>query len=172
MTIFETERLVVRQYTTNDKDHFFSLNGDPEVMKYIRAVKSRIESDAFLFQVIADYIKPHMGRWAVWEKSYPNFVGSFAIIPVPLMPHKIQLGYSLTPTNWGKGYATELTRAGLKYFLVQHTLPEIYGITEVPNIASQQVLLKSGFKPAGTMVEDDKELLVFKVDRSDLISTI
>ncbi len=167
MIIFETERLIVRQFTQLDKDNFFSLNGDPVVMKYIRAPKSRVECDAFLQQVIADYVKPHVGRWAVCEKEGLTFVGSFAIIPVPSMPGKIQLGYSFTPQNWGKGFATEITRAGLDYFLENHTLPEIFGVVEKPNTASRAVLEKAGFTFFGTMMEDDKELEVF-VTRRDL----
>ena len=47
--IFETERLIVRQYVFEaDAENFFLLNSDEEVMKYIRATKSREECDAFL----------------------------------------------------------------------------------------------------------------------------
>ena len=167
MIVFETKRLLVKLYTEQDIDHFFSLNGDPVVMQYIRAAKTRVESDIFFRQVMSEArLTPHRGRWAVWEKATGNFVGSFAIIPVPSMPGKLQLGYSLTPANWGKGFATELTVAGLKYFRVHHQLPEIYGITEIPNLASQNVLLKAGFSPAGIMKEDDKDLYVFKAPRS------
>ena len=39
MTIFETERLIVRHYTVDDKQIFSVINGDEEVMRYIRALK-------------------------------------------------------------------------------------------------------------------------------------
>ena len=40
--IFDTERLVVRQYVFEaDADNFYLLNGDDEVMRYIRATKSK-----------------------------------------------------------------------------------------------------------------------------------
>ncbi len=166
MIVFETERLIVRFFTTEDKDNYFALSGDFDVMQYIRAVKTKEDSDAYLEQIIKDSeTNASLGRWAVDEKITGNFIGSFAIIPVPSMPDKIQLGYSLTPGNWGKGYATELTKEGLKFFLDNHPLPEIYGFTEKPNIASQKVLLKAGFQPAGTMMEDDKELIFFIVKR-------
>lgn len=164
--IFETVRLRVRQYTPGDTEFFFRLSGNPDVMQYIRPVSTREDSDAFLLENIAYYASnPTRGRWAAEEKETGEFVGTFAIIPVPSRPEDIQLGYSLTPDHWGKGYATELTKAGLAYFFAHEELPVIYGMTEVPNIASQKVLLKAGFVPAGTMKEGEKELLLFRVNR-------
>ena len=165
--IFETERLIVRQFTENDLDNFFLLSGNETVMQYIRPVSTKEESDKFLLENIAFYEKnPHGGRWAVMEKANNLFAGSFAIIPLPSQPEKIQLGYSLLTENWGKGYAKELTIAGLDYFMNNYSLPEIYGVTEVPNIVSQKVLLKAGFQPVGTIVEEEKELLLFVVKRN------
>jgi len=164
MDIFKTESLIVRQFTEEDKDNIFRLVGNENVMQYIRPVNTKEESDQFLLENIAAYEKnPHGGRWAVLEKANGLFAGSFAIIPMPSQPEKIQLGYSLLPENWGRGFATELTRAGLDYFMNHYSLPEIYGITEIPNTASQKVLLKAGFQPAGTMMEGEKELLMFVV---------
>jgi RimJ/RimL family protein N-acetyltransferase len=40
-------------------------------------------------------------------------------------------------------------------------LPLIYGVTEVGNIASQQVLLKAGFKKEMEFKEGEKELIRF-----------
>ncbi len=166
--IFETERLIVRQYTEEDKDNFFLLSSNEVVMQYIRPVSTKEESDKFLLENISMYVNnPHRGRWAALEKNTGQFVGSFAIIPIPDDAEKIQLGYSLLPENWGKGYATELTNAGLQYFFVHESLPEIYGVTETPNTASQKVLLKAGFQPFGKKKEGEKELLVFILKRSD-----
>ena len=165
--IFETERLIVRQYTEEDKDNMFLLGGNESVMRYIRPVSTKEESDQFLLQNIAFYEKnPHGGRWAVMEKTKNLFVGSFAIIPMRTQPEKIQLGYSLLPENWGKGYATELTKAGLDYFMNNYSLSRINAVTEILNIASQKVLLKAGFQPAGTFMEEEKELLLFVVNRN------
>ena len=167
MIIFETSRLIVRQFTEEDKDNFFLLSGNETVMQYIRPVSSKEESDKFLLENIAFYEKnPHGGRWAVMEKANGLFAGSFAIIPMRTQPEKIQLGYSLLTENWGRGFATELTKTGLEYFMKNYSLSEIYGVTEIPNTASQKVLLKTGFQPAGTIVEDEKELLLFVVKRT------
>ena len=163
--IFETERLVVRKFTTADYDNLYLLHGNPEVMRYIRPVKTKVESDAFLDMALVTYASSYMGRWAVDEKLTGNFVGTFVIVPIPDDPEKIQLGYSFTQENWGRGLATEVTRAGLDYFRNNTPLTEIYAVTESPNIASQKVLLKAGFSIYGNKMEGEKELVVFIVRR-------
>jgi ribosomal-protein-alanine N-acetyltransferase len=166
MIIFETERLIVRQYTTADYENYFSLHGNPDVMQYIRPAQTREDSDAKFEETIL-HVPPHpfLGRWAVDEKASGIFVGSFVIIPIPEDVEKIQLGYSFLPGYWGKGFATEVTKAGLDYFRDQTPLTEIYAVTETPNIASQKVLLKAGFQPFYSKMEGEKELKIFVVKK-------
>jgi len=165
--VFETERLLVRHYTGADTDNFFLLNGDPEVMRYIRPVKSRIETDLFLNEVI-QYSKenPAYGRMAVIEKHSNIFVGSFAIIPLEKTKY-MQVGYSLLPAYWGKGFATELTKTGLRYVFTQTNIEEIFGVTESGNTDSQKVLQKTGFTLHSTVMEGTKELYRFILLKKD-----
>ena len=160
--IFETDRLLVRQYVfKTDAENFFLLNSDEEVMRYIRATKSKEDCDAFLKQIIDAYkINPLIGRWAAEEKAERKFVGSFAIIPIE-GTQDIQLGYAFLKENWGKGFASELTNAGLGYYFKNTNAVHIYAIAEQANVASHKVLFKSGFIHHGIKKEGDKELLQF-----------
>jgi ribosomal-protein-alanine N-acetyltransferase len=160
--IFETERLIVRQYAFEiDRENFFLLNGVDDVMRYIRATKTKEECDVFLKKAIDSYkINPLIGRWAADEKATGKFVGSFAIIPIE-GSEDIQLGYALLKENWEKGFASELTKSGLDYYFENTNADHIYAIAEKANIASHKVLLKNSFVPDGTKMEDGKELLKF-----------
>jgi ribosomal-protein-alanine N-acetyltransferase len=171
--IFETERIIVRQYTfETDTENFFSLNGDDDVMRYIRATKTKEECDVFLKKAIDAYkINPLIGRWAADEKASGKFVGSFAIIPIE-GSEDIQLGYALLKENWGKGFASELTKSGLDYYFRNTNADHIYAIAERDNVASHNVLLKNGFINDGIKKEDEKELLKFifrKGQNADLL---
>ena len=160
--IFDTERLIVRQYVfETDAENFFLLNSDDDVMRYIRATKSKEECDAFLKKIVETYkINPLIGRWAANEKVRGNFIGSFAIIPIE-DSDELQLGYALLKENWGKGFASELTKAGLDYYFSNTGARYIYAIAEEANIASHKVLLKNGFVRDGIKKEEGKELLKF-----------
>jgi len=160
--IFETKRLIVRQYVFDvDAEGFFLLNGDEEVMRYIRPAKTREECDVFLKEILTSAeANPGMGRWAAIEKKSGIFIGSFAIIPIE-NTNDIQLGYALLKKYWGKGFASELTMAGLEYYFSTTSAEKIYALAETPNTASHRVLLKNGFVPDGTRKEGVKELQQF-----------
>ncbi len=164
--IFETQRLRVRHFTAADYDNFFSLQGNAEVMQYIRPPRTKEESDSFLTDKILTTLPTDFkGYWAVEEKATRLFIGSFVIIPIPDDVEKTQLGYSFLPAHWGKGFATEATKEGLNYFRDKTPLTELYAVTETPHIASQKVLLKAGFQFFNSKMEGEKELLVYVVRR-------
>ena len=166
MILFETERLFVRQYTSQDKDNFFALNGNKEIMQYIRTAKTKEESDAFLQENISYYeANPLLGRWAAMEKNTLTYVGSFALIPVEQNKSNIQIGYALLFAAWGKGYATELVKHGTKFFFAHHNAVKLYAVTEYLNLGSQKVLLKCGFQRDGVIVENSRELPMFSIER-------
>ena len=102
---------------------------------------------------------------AVIEKQSNTFVGSFAIIPLE-HSDQMQIGYALLPHYWGKGFATELVKTGLKYLFNQTNLLEIFAVTESLNIDSPKVLLKNGFVFEKTYEEGSKQLNLYHKGRS------
>ena len=107
-----------------------------------------------------------MGRWAVDEKSTGKFVGSFAFIPVEGTENS-QLGYALLKDYWGKGFATELTKEGIKYVFAKTDLTEVYGITQEGNSESQKVLMKCGFSFCKTYKEEEKQIYSYIIKRDE-----
>ena len=70
MILFETERLYVRRYRADDEESFFRINGDEEVVRFIRPAKSKAESKEFLNENINLYKEGSVvGRFAVCEKK-------------------------------------------------------------------------------------------------------
>ena len=172
MNIFETKRLLVRRYTELDQQNFFLLNGNEDVMRYIRPAKTREECDEFLLEVIAySEIQQIYGRWAVDDKMNNEFIGSFAIIPRE-GKKQMQLGYALLLQHWGKGYATELTVAGLKYVFTKTPIDPIYAYTQEPNVPSQKVLLKAGFNLNGSNNENGNEVVEFMLRKSEYFEMV
>ena len=159
--VFETERLFMRPYTMGDLHDFFRLNGDEDVMRYIRPAQNLEETKKFLQKIIDAYKEIRgIGRWAVFSKTDQQFAGSFAIIPIENST-QLQLGYALLKENWGQGYASESVKGGLQYAFDQLGLTEIAGITYPENVPSQKVLLKNGFVFDNTFFEEDKELHIY-----------
>ncbi|RYG00930.1 MAG: N-acetyltransferase [Chitinophagaceae bacterium] len=169
--IFETDRLYVRRFTLDDEEDFHNLNLDQEVMHFIRQLKNREESRHFLEQNIESYkTSPMTGRWSVHEKGTDRFVGMFAVIPVDNSIYW-QLGYALQKQDWGRGFATELTRTGISYTFRRMFVPKIMAITDVDNVKSQKVLLKAGFAQLPNAIEHGKESCQFELKNKAVIET-
>ncbi len=165
MILFETERLIVRRFTVADAEYFFLVNGDPQIMHFIRPVKNRQESDVFLHENL-NFYQDHsvLGRFAVFEKGSASFLGTFSFLYLS-GEADFHLGYALLPEGWGKGFATELVYFGIIYFFAQTNKNEVFAITDPANLPSQRVLLKSGFTKKGQMLEKGKILELFSVRR-------
>jgi RimJ/RimL family protein N-acetyltransferase len=56
------------------------------------------------------------------------------------------IGYRFMPQFWGKGYATEATKAWLKLGFEEMNLQEIIGAAHQENKASRRVLEKCGLQ--------------------------
>ena len=157
--LFETERLRVRYPDKKDADDFFILNSDPEIVKHIRPVKTREESDSWFADKLAtnNANGNGLGAFAVEDRFSKEFLGSFAIFSL-VTKDGVFLGYSFKTKYWGKGYATELTIGGIQYGFVSLKLNKIFATTTSEHIASQKVLLKSGFTFLEKIMEDETEL--------------
>jgi len=166
MILFETDRMIVKRFTAADGDLFFRINGDERVVHFIRPPKTRAESDTFLQENIRFYQDGStLGRYAVFEKPTGDFLGTFSYLYMS-GEADFHLGYALVPEAWGKGYATELVQAGIPYFFANTSKPAVFAITSAGNIASQKVLLKSGFQHKGQTYEHGGTLELFYINRS------
>jgi RimJ/RimL family protein N-acetyltransferase len=165
MLLFETERMFVRRFAESDAGDFFRVNGDEQVVRFIRPVKNRMESDAFLADNLRLYRDGScLGRFAVFEKNGQSFLGIFSLLSLG-GEADCHIGFALVPEAWGKGYATELLQAGADYFFRQTGRSVVFAITDTANTESQKVLLKANFIAKGQMAEQGRMLNLFYLNR-------
>lgn len=154
--IFETDNLLVRQFTEDDAESFYLLNSNEQVMRYIRPVKSREACDLFLAENIRHYKEqPGTGRWAVADKKSGDIIGMFSLLSIEDEAGKLHIGYALLPAHWNKGYATVLLKAGSDWFFRNPSNEILYAITLKENVASEKVLQKCGFSLAAAYKDNE-----------------
>ncbi|WP_046757880.1 GNAT family N-acetyltransferase [Kordia jejudonensis] len=153
----ETERLRIRALSENDLDGMFALDSDPRVHTYLgnTPITHKEEALYYIKDVNTQYAERGIGRWAVELKETGDFIGWCGLrlyTDYAFNNHTNfhDIGYRLRPEFWGKGYATEASKACLQYAWNGLKLDTVYGITEKGNEASHNVLLKIGL----TYVED------------------
>jgi RimJ/RimL family protein N-acetyltransferase len=145
-----TERLTLRRFTLDDIDLLDRLHSDPEVMRYVGGTKTRAQTEAVLNTRVLEYYErfPGLGMWATLERATGACIGTHLLNHIQGETY-IQVGYVLFSQYWGRGYATEMSIAILRYGFQTLGLPEIDAITNLPNVASQRVLLKAGLERKG-----------------------
>jgi len=145
-----TDRLTLRRFTLEDLDLLDRLYSDPEVMRYVGGSKTRAQTEALLKTRVLEYYDqfPGLGMWATLERASGVCIGTHLLNHIQGETY-IQVGYVLFSQYWGRGYATEMSIAILRYGFTDLGLPEIFAITDLPNRASQHVLLKSGLERKG-----------------------
>jgi RimJ/RimL family protein N-acetyltransferase len=150
MHIFlETERLVLRRLTEADVDNLFDLDGDPEVMRFITGGKPTPRDeirDEFLPRFLHYYERfAGFGFWAAIEKSTGEFLGWFHFRPPEGSgPNEVELGYRLKRSAWGRGYATEGSRALIRKGFTELGVRRLFASTMAVNSASRRVMEKAG----------------------------
>ena len=152
MEIFlETERLVLRRFTGDDVDNLVELDGDAEVMRFITGglTTPRDEIQNEVLPAFLDYYEHSAGYgfWASIEKSTERFFGWFHLRPADgAPPGEVELGYRLRRSAWGKGYATEGSRALVHAGFAELGAERIVASTMVVNVASRRVMEKAGLR--------------------------
>ena len=159
MQIFlQTERLVLRQFTENDIDVLVELDGDPDVMHFITGglPTPREEIVSEILPAFLDYYgrSAGYGFWAAIEKATGAFLGWFHFRPANGAPlNEVELGYRLHKAAWGKGYATEGSRALIAKGFAEHGVERVVAFTMVVHVASRRVLENAGLRYVRTFHE-------------------
>ncbi len=134
----------------DDLDWFAGLYGDADVTRYLGGLKTRGQVEEMFRTRIIDYYaaNPGMGIWQTVERASGDPVG-FHLINHIHGETIIQVGYGLATGAWGKGYATEMALAVLRYGFTDLGLGTIVGMTDLRNAASLRVLEKIGLERRG-----------------------
>lgn len=154
--IFQTPRLLLRQFTETDAPLILELNSDPEIVKYVHepTLKTIEQAEIILNNNILPQYKNNLGRWAIHTKEDNEFIGWCGLKYRPELD-ETDLGYRLMQKAWGKGYATEAARHTLDHGFRVLDLKLITGRAHIENTASINVLEKIGMDFISEGIVDD-----------------
>lgn len=156
--VLETDRTLLRQVSLTDADDIFQMYSDAEAMQFREStpLNSRDEAVALIQKYTLDFKNGLAVRWGIYHKADQRIIGTI----VWKMNHpENEFGYSLDKFYWRKGYMFEVVHCVINYLFETEELDYITARAKVPNIASQQLLLKAGFSCTG---KDDK-VVCFKL---------
>ncbi len=146
-----TERLILRRWQPADATPMASINRDPEVSRYLNRRMDEAGVDGF-YDLMAGHWDEHgYGPWVVQLRGPQDdgpMIGFAGLAHVP--PYLAaagagpELGWRLSRSAWGRGYATEAAIAARDDALTRIGLTELISIIHPDNTRSQRVAVKLG----------------------------
>lgn len=166
--MFETERLLIRKFTTDDLADLIAFRTDPRVSKYLggdrmqnpEALKARLDF------YIGCYDTHGFGMCAMDWKETGEMIGASGLQPLE-NTDEIEVGYSLSYDFWGNGLATECAKAWLEYGFNSAGLDRIVAVAQPENKGSWKVMEKLGMTYEKTETHYGLECLLYGVSKED-----
>jgi len=143
--LLETDRLRLRPVAADDVDHFAALYADPDVMRFIglRGPLTRDQARERLDFMLGHWQRHGFGMWTLWLRAGGEFVGRCGMRYLEESP-EVELGYTLAKRFWGRGLATEASRAVVRYAFDAIRLRRLVAVADPANVASVNVMKKIG----------------------------
>lgn len=144
----DTARLRFREMTPEDLDLMAGLLGDPEVMTYYPAPKTRDEAAKWIAWNEANYARHGYGLWIV-ETHDGEFLGDCGLTWQKTNGEsaELEVGYHVRTDRQGAGYATEAAAACRDFARDTLKSPRLVAIIHPENTASRRVAEKLGMQP-------------------------
>src|SRR5215211_266602 len=140
MTVFETERLSLRELTLDDTDDLLEIFTDPDAMWAYPSTKNRAETESWIRWAMDSYAANGWGLWAVIRRSDGRFLGDCGPMVQPVEGEEVaELGYHIVRAEWGHGYATEAAIACRDWFFAHTDRDRLVSIVWPRNTASRKV---------------------------------
>jgi [ribosomal protein S5]-alanine N-acetyltransferase len=147
MIVIETERLRLRRLGPADAPSILRLLNEPSFLRHVgdRGVRTLDDAEAFIRNVpMALYEKHGFGHFLAERKEDGAMIGTCGLIKRDTL-EDVDIGYSLLPEYWSRGYAFEAAAATLDYARTTARLRRVVAIVSPRNESSLRVLKKLGF---------------------------
>lgn len=145
--VLTTDRLVLRKTKIEDAEEVFIMRSDPELLRYVdRDPAKTIDEARSFIQLITDNLDNNVGvSWAMTLKDSDKMIGSIAIWRIDKENHRGEIGYVLLTEYQGKGLMLEAIQAVADYGFKEMKLHSLEANINPDNLASQNVLERTGF---------------------------
>ena len=142
--VVRTARATLRPVSMGDIESLHDLWTDPGVRRFLwdDEVIPRGRAEAAVREAIENFGRYGFGLW-VAEGEDGALLGFCGLRHLEDGPG-VEILYGVSPHEWNRGLATEMTLAVLRYGFEEGGLHLILGMTDAANTASRRVLEKSG----------------------------
>ncbi len=147
--MYETKRLILREWQDSDLVPFIAMGQDPLVMEYFPDLLTPEESSAMIDRIKVIFKENGFCFYACELKATREFIGFIGLSVPRFKAHFtpcVEIGWRVSSPHWGKGYATEGALKCLEIGFNEFNLDEIVSIAVKNNYKSHNVMNKIGMQ--------------------------
>jgi RimJ/RimL family protein N-acetyltransferase len=145
VTILETERLILREFSSQDAAALALVISDPETMKYYPAPLDQTGVDQWIERNLRRYAGDGVGLWAMVLKTSGEMIGDCGIVRQEVEGEALyEIGYHLRRDYWGQGLATEAAIACREWGFANLKVDRLISLIRPENVPSRRVAERNG----------------------------
>ena len=147
MTVLETDRLILRHFTTDDAEFILRIMNEPAFIANIgdRGIRTLDHASTYLLNgPIASYEQHGHGLYLVALKHTLEPIGICGLLK-RVQFEDIDIGYAFLPDFWSRGFAFESATAVLEFAHRSLRVARTIALVSPDNRASIKLLEKLGF---------------------------
>lgn len=162
----ETPRLRLRPLAAADREALHALWTEPAVRRYLwdDRVIDLATVDGVIERSTATFAAEGFGLFALRAPGGAALLGAAGFHRLGVEPELI---YSLTPTAFGRGLATEASHALIDDAFERLGFARVLARTDTPNRASVAVMERLGMRYLGEAIEDGLPTVSYTLARAD-----
>jgi RimJ/RimL family protein N-acetyltransferase len=147
----ELKRLTLLPVAGDDADFLSTHWSDPMIRRFLFDGTPAVPDDigAAITESVRSFATLGYGLWLIRPEADVPPVGAVGLRPLENLG--LEVFYSLLPTSWGNGYATEAAGGVIDYALGKLGLAEVYAEVDGGNAASAAVIERLGMIPVATV---------------------
>jgi ribosomal-protein-alanine N-acetyltransferase len=147
----ETRRLNLRRFQLTDVKEVFDYASSEENTRFLSWATHKSEEDSLRFLRMEEEsaLLGEQYNWAILDKASGRLIGSAGLTRLDADRRSAELGYVLHREFWGRGYATEVAGALLRFGFEEAGFERVHAYCFRGNDASRRVLEKLGMRYIG-----------------------
>lgn len=164
MMIAETERLILREFTSTDSHFIIQLLNTEGWLRNIgnRNVTNVAQAVEFIEERLRpSYIQNGFGFYVVESKDSKTALGMCGLVRRDGLEN-VDVGYAFLPEHFGKGYAFESTSRIVQFAKEKVGLKALDAITIAANAPSIKLLERLGFHFETNILLNEEELMLYR----------
>lgn len=145
--LLKTGRLLLRKQELKDAANLQQLRSNEQVMTYMDSDRHHDvrTSETFIARNLDSYQNKNGFFWVITAAETGSYLGDIILRKIDRTNARAEIGYTLMPEFWGRGYMKEAMRAVITFGFNDLQLHSIEANINPSNETSRALLIKTGF---------------------------